>query len=165
MTPMQIQTTDIPAHPALALLPDVPTREDIEDFGQLLQSLEGEDGHAVPDIKTAHHFAGDVYGRSVVIPAGTYLVGLPHKDDHLNICVGDIVVWTEQGKQRFSGPRGHILPAKAGVMRVGFALEDTTWLSVHVNRTGGQDTNAIEDALVEHPERLMTRRVPALEVA
>lgn len=156
---MQVQ---IPDHPALSLLPDVPTREDIEEFGRLLQELEGQTGE-VPDIGTAHHFAGDVYGRSVVIPEGTYLVGLPHKEDHLNICMGDIVVWTEQGKQRLTGP--HILPAKAGVMRVGFALEDTTWLSVHVNRTGGQDTRAIEDALVEHSDRLMTRRHAPLEIA
>lgn len=158
MTPMQLQ---IPDHPALSLLPDVPTREDIEEFGRLLQELEAD--HVTPDIDTAHHFAGDVYGRSVVIPAGTYLVGLPHKEDHLNVCAGDIVVWTEQGKQRLTGP--HILPAKAGVMRVGFALEDTTWLSVHVNRTGGQDTHAIEDALVEHSDRLMTRRLAPLEIA
>lgn len=153
----------IPDHPALTLLPDVPTRDDIEEFGRWLQEMEGNPGTPPPDISTAHHFAGDVYGRSVVIPAGTYLVGLPHKEDHLNVCVGDIVVWTEQGKQRMAG--AHILPAKAGVMRVGFALADTTWLSVHVNRTGGQDLRAIEDALVDHADRLMTRRHAPMEIA
>lgn len=148
----------LPDHPALAVLPDVPSREQIEEFGAFLQTLEA-DGPP-PDIQTVHHLAGDVYGRSVVIGAGTYLVGLPHREDHLNVCVGDIVVWTEQGRQHYQG--AHVIAAKAGAMRVGFALADTTWLSVHVNRTGGTDTEAIEDSLVEHADRLMSRR---LEIA
>lgn len=151
MTLMELCQTD---HPALAVLPDVPTREQIEAFGTFLQSLEGTE--APPDIGTAHHLAGDVYGRSVVIKADTYLVGLPHREDHLNVCVGDITVWTDAGRRRLTG--AHILPAKAGVMRVGFAHADTAWLSVHVNRTGGTDIAAIEDSLIEHPERLLSRR-------
>jgi hypothetical protein len=151
----------IPDHPALAVLPDAPTRDQIEAFGAWVQSLEVD--HGMPDIATAHHFAGDVYGRSVVIRKDTFLIGLPHKADHLNVCVGDIVVWTDEGKVRLQG--AHILPARAGVMRVGFALEDTTWLSVHHNATGTRDLGAIEDSLVEHADRLMTRRVPQLEAA
>lgn len=147
-------------HPALAILPDLPTREEIEAFGHFLQGLEADNG--IPDIGTAHHFAGEVYGRSVVIKADTFLVGLPHKADHLNVCVGDITVWTDTGRQRLTG--AHILPAKAGVMRVGFAHADTTWLSVHRNATGGQDLGAIEAALIEHPERLMSRRAVDLEI-
>lgn len=145
---------------ALSVLPDLPTREQIEDFGFFLQSLETPE---TPDIPTAHHLAGDLYGRSVVINAETYLVGLPHKEDHINVCVGDITVWTERGKRRLTG--AHILPAKAGDMRVGFAHSDTTWVSFHVNRTGGSDIQAIEDSLVEHADRLMTRRRPQLEAS
>ena len=158
MTPMELCPTD---HPALACLPECPTREAIEAFGRYLQSLE--DDHAPPDVRTAHHFAGDVYGRSVVIGADTFLVGLPHREDHLNVCVGDITVWTEQGRQRYTG--AHIIPAQAGATRVGFAHAPTTWLSVHVNRTGGRDLDAIEDSLVEHADRLMSRRQRALEIA
>lgn len=160
MTPMEPLPT-ILDHPALAILPDLPTREQIESFGFALQSLE--DTFGAPDIATAHHFAGDVYGRSVVIKAETFLVGLPHKADHLNVCVGDITVWTDTGKQRLTG--AHILPAKAGVMRVGFAHADTTWLSVHHNTTGGNDLASIEDALIERPERLLSRRAKALEIS
>ena len=148
---MQVSTVD---HPALALLPDAPTRDQIERFGAYLQSMEGE--HALVDIGTMHHHASGMYGRSVVIKAGTFLVGLPHKAAHLNVCVGDITVWTERGRKRLTG--AHILVAEPGVMRVGFAHADTTWLSVHRNDTGTTDNEAIEDALIEHPELLMTRR-------
>lgn len=153
MIPTPCTTTE-PAHPALAVLPEIPTRDALEAFGRYLQSLEDE--HAPPEVRLAHHFAGDVYGRSVVIGADTFLVGLPHREDHLNVCVGDITVWTEHGRQRYTG--AHIVPAPAGAMRVGFAHADTTWLSVHVNRTGGRDIEAIEGALVEHADRLASRR-------
>ena len=149
---MEVSTTD---HPALALLPDVPTREQIEQFGHAV--LAAETRHGVVDIGTMHQHAGKLYGRSVVIPASTFLIGLPHKAAHMNVCVGDITVWTEAGRQRLTG--AHIIASPAGDMRVGFAHSETTWLSVHVNDTGTTDTTLIEDALIEHSERLMTRRV------
>jgi hypothetical protein len=144
-------------HPALALLPDAPNQEQIERFGELIQSLEGE--HGVIDISTMHHHAEGLYGRSVVIKAGTFLVGLPHKAGHLNVCVGDVTVWTTAGKKRLTG--AHILPAEAGVMRVGFAHRDTTWFSVHRNDTGSTHIELIENALIDKPALLLTRRTPA----
>lgn len=144
---------------ALAVLPDMPTREQIEIFGRTLQSLEPE--HGVVDIGTSHHVNADLYGRGVVLPAGHYLVGLAHTQPGLAICVGDIEIWTTKGRERFTG--AHILQTEPGVMRVGFAHADTTWFTVHANKTGGLDVNAIEDSLVEHPERLMTRRAPHLK--
>ena len=152
-SPDEFALTD-PRHPALSVLPDVPTREDIEAFGQFLQSLEPE--HGVVDISTMHHHAEGLYGRSVVIRAGTFLVGLPHKAGHLNVCVGDITVWTEQGRRRLTG--AHILSSPAGAIRVGFAHVDTTWLSVHRNDTGTTDSQALEETLVHHADRLMSRR-------
>jgi len=155
---MEISTHD-EAHPALAVLPDLPTQEQIEAFGTLLQSLEAE--HGVVDISTMHHHAEGLYGRSVVIKAESYLVGLAHKAGHLNVCVGDITVWTSRGRQRLTG--AHILRSEPGEMRVGFAHADTTWLTVHRNDTGTTDPRVLEDALVEHAERLQSRRTQRIE--
>lgn len=155
MTPMLPSLLD-DNHPALALLPAAPTQEQIQGFGEMLLALETE--HGVVDIGTSHVHAEGLYGRGVLIKAGTYLVGLPHKAGHLNVCVGDVTVWTTAGRKRLTG--AHILPAEAGVMRVGFAHQDTTWFSVHRNETGTNDLVAIEDSLVEHADRLMTRRQP-----
>lgn len=162
--PPELELTS-PDHPALRLLPDVPTRDEIEAFGQMLERLEGE--HGAPDIGTAHHVNEDLYGRSIVLPAGAFLVGLAHKRPGFAVCVGDITVWTERGRERLTG--AHILQTVPGLMRVGFAHADTTWFTVHSNPTGAHDRTglgriaghhieAIEDALVEHADRLMTRR-------
>lgn len=160
-TPCTTRDPALVDHPALTLLSDCPTREQIESLGAFLESIEG--GHPAPDISTAHYFVGEVYGRSVTIPAETFLVGLPHKADHLNVCVGDITVWTERGRERFTG--AHVVKGRAGQMRVGFAHADTTWLSVHANHTGGEDLAAIEASLIENPDRLLSRRRSALECA
>lgn len=140
---------------ALAVLPETPTREQIEAFGYALMGLEPE--HGMVDVQTMHHHVDGLYGRSVVIKAGTYLVGLPHKAASFNLCIGDITVWTETGRARFTGV--HLVNGTPGAMRVGFAHADTTWLSIHRNDTGTTDTQVLEAALVEHSERLMTQRV------
>ena len=158
MTRMQVS---IPDHPALALLPEYPTAEQIEEFGHHLQRLEGT--HGMVDIGTTSIIAHGLLGRVVVIKAGTFLVGLPHKTGHLNVCVGDVVVWTPAGRTRHVG--ASILPAGPGAARVGFALEDTTWFTVHRNDTGTEDLATIEDSLVENPERLLTRRLAQAALA
>jgi hypothetical protein len=98
---------------------------------------------------------------TVTIKAGTLLAGLPHKQGALNVCVGDITVWTENGRQRLTG--AHILASPPGGMRVGFAHADTTWLTVHANLTGSDDPKVIEAALVENSELLMDRRQELLQ--
>ena len=147
-------------HPALALLPATPTESQMEAFGRLLQKIETSEG---PDIATQNHVNSDLYGRSITIGKDTFLVGLPHKRAGLAICVGDITVWTAQGRERLTG--AHILNTKPGGMRIGFAHSETTWFTVHANKTNGTDVEMIEDSLVEHPERLQTRRTQPERIA
>jgi hypothetical protein len=110
----------------------------------------------VVDVSTLRHTADGVEGRSVFIKAGTFLVGLPHKQSGIAVCVGDITVWTAGQRQRLTG--AHVLETQPGGHRVGFAHADTTWLTVHANKTGSTDQHVVEDSLVEHADRLMTRR-------
>lgn len=160
MTRMQVS---VPDHPALALLPEVPTRSDLEAFGHFVQECEARSEHP-HQVCTMRHAGDSIEGRSVVIPAETFLVGLPHKLSGIAVCIGDITVWTEHGRQRYTG--AHIIETQPGSFRVGFAHSDTTWLTVHANKTGSTDQAVVEDSLVEHAERLMTRRkLPELEAA
>lgn len=151
MTRMQVSIAD---HPALALLPAKPTQLQIDEFGRYLQSIEGIDKPV--DLHTLSFQADGLYGRSVDVKAETFIVGLAHKQSGFAVCIGDMTVWTTKGCHRYTG--NHIVQTEAGSMRIGFAHADTTWFTVHANKTGGTDVGAIEDSLVEHPERLQTRR-------
>lgn len=140
---------------AVALLPTTPTREQIACVEAGFLQLEAQ-GHGVP-IETWHHFADGLVARTILIPAGTYLTGAAHKAEHLNICHGDIEVWTEGGMKRLTGY--HVLPSLPGAKRVGRTLADTWWTTVHLNPGNERDVALLEDALVEEPDTLASRRL------
>lgn len=105
------------------------------------------------DLNTQHCLSGGMYARTILIPAGTVLTGATHKTDHVNICMGDITVTTDNGPVRLVGY--HVLPTKAGSKRAGIAHADTVWTTIC--KTDLTDLEAIEDELVEEADRLQTR--------
>lgn len=105
------------------------------------------------DLNTTHELAGEVYARTIFIPAGTVLTGAAHNKDHVNVMFGDITVSTDDGMKRLTGY--HVLPTKAGMKRVGFAHRDTCWTTVcHTKLT---DIEAIEDEMTDESDKLQTR--------
>jgi hypothetical protein len=145
-------------HPAV--LPSVPTREQIDRLEQHMLDAEVEHGVA---IETWHSFADGLVARTIFIPAGVTLTGAPHKAEHLNVCHGDIDVWTEQGMRRLTG--FNVIPSLPGAKRVGHAHADTWWTTVHLNPSNERDIAALEDALVDDAQQLQRRRQPSLPAA
>jgi hypothetical protein len=140
---------------ALDVLPSTPTREQIERLeGHLLDAEANGAGVAIEPL---HHFADGQVSRTILIPAGTILTGAAHKGAHLNVCCGDITVWTEAGMKRLTGYQ--VVPSLAGAKRVGFAHADTWWTSIHPNPTNTRDVAALERAMVETPEALQSNRL------
>lgn len=136
-------------------LPATPSRERIEQAERDMLALEGQ-GHGLV-LDTWHHFADGLVARTIFIPAGTDLCGCAHREEHLNICAGDITVWTEQGMKRLTGY--HVLASLPGAKRVGRTHADTYWTTVHRNPTNERDLALLEDALVENADGLQSRRL------
>lgn len=85
------------------------------------------------DFEVKHTFGGDVYARQLFIPKGHTVVGEIHKTENLNILLsGEISVTTDEGVQRLKAPA--VVVAKPGSKRVGFAHEDTVWITLHATR-------------------------------
>lgn len=98
------------------------------------------------DFKTTHHFEPGVYIRQLFIPKDTVLTGKIHKTDHLNILSqGDITVWTEDGMKRLKAST--VIQSQRGMKRVGFAHEDTVWITVHQNPSDERDIKNVEARL------------------
>lgn len=107
--------------------------------------LEMKDHHI--EIKTTHHFAPGVYMREIFIPKGTTLTGKIHKTEHLNILSqGDLSVWTEDGIKRLKAST--VIKSQPGIKRVGYAHEDSVWITVHHNASDETDTDKIEEMLI-----------------
>ena len=84
------------------------------------------------DMPLFHHYAAGLYARELHVPAGTMLTGAIHKSEHMNIVLkGDISVMTEDGLQRVRAPA--LLVSRPGTKRIGFAHEDTVWLTIHAS--------------------------------
>ncbi len=129
------------------VVPSAPTREQIIKLETALAKMPQL------EIKTNHYHVNGLYAREILIPAGTILTGKVHKAEHLNIVSqGEIVVWTEGGMKRIKAP--FVLPSYPGAKRVGLAIVDTVWVTIHA-------TDKVD--LAELEEELIENSVPALQ--
>jgi hypothetical protein len=97
------------------------------------------------EMVTIHHFANGLYARELHIPAGTILTGKIHKTEHINIVSkGRIIVWTEAGMKEVSAP--FTMVSYPGTKRVGYALEDTIWTTIHASNE--TDLVKLEEELI-----------------
>lgn len=122
------------------------SRKKIAAFQQLLASHP----HAVfgdsVELPLKHYFADGCYIREIFIPKGSIYVGKIHKHSHPRFLLkGCVEVFTEyDGVVVYTAPSFMI--TKAGTKRVGFALEDTIIVTVHV--TDKTDLQEIETEII-----------------
>ena len=91
-------------------------------------------------MKWTHHFTDPdtkygcgMYAREMFLPKGGFIVGKLHKQPHLSVVLkGKIIVFSEKGKHYFEAPC--VLPSHPGDKRIGYAVEDTIWLTVHLTK-------------------------------
>jgi len=99
------------------------------------------------EFEVRHHFAPGVYMRELHIPKGATLTGKIHKTEHMNILSqGELAVWTEDGMKVLRAST--VIKSQPGTKRVGHALEDTVWITVHHNPDDSQDLAVIEERVI-----------------
>lgn len=92
-----------------------------------------------------HYFADGLYAREVTIRKGVMLVGKIHRTGHINVLLrGEIDIMTELGVTRYMAPA--VLISRAGEQKIGHAVTDTTWVSIHA--TTETDLAKLEHDLV-----------------
>jgi len=135
---MLLETLDSPA----TTLAKIPTRDQIDQ-------LEADVG-AVPQIEllVQNDFCPGFYARSVLIPAGTVLVGKVHATEHIfMVTQGDISITTDEGVIRVQAPYQAI--CKPGMKRAGYAHTDTVCVNIHI--TNETDLDKLEAELIVAP--------------
>tara|TARA_R110000796_G_scaffold22606_1_gene65389 strand:- start:168 stop:623 length:456 start_codon:yes stop_codon:yes gene_type:complete len=100
------------------------------------------------ELPLKHSFAPGVYARELEIPAGTLLIGKIHKHRHHNFLMkGSILVLTEtNGVELLQAPL--TIVSEEGTQRIGYAITDTLWTTVHENKDNSEDIDAIEERTV-----------------
>lgn len=102
------------------------------------------------DFPVSHHFSPIdaeygccMYGRKLIIPKGSLIIGRIHKHHCMNfILKGKVVVTGEGGKNYFQAPDMFI--SGPGTKRAIRALEDSIWVNVVMAKNSGDDLEAVE---------------------
>jgi hypothetical protein len=98
------------------------------------------------EIQTNHYFAGGVYEREILVPAGTLITGKIHLTEHLAKLVSGVLrIWSEREQGIFTGPLTFI--SEPGAKRIGYAETDVVFSTFHAVGDN-TDVEAIEQALV-----------------
>lgn len=112
-----------------------------------LQNLMFDHQCEIPD--PIHRFAPGMYMRELTVPAGMLIVGKIHKHAHfLMVLSGLAEVVSEFGREVVEA--GHISISPAGVKRAIVALEDTRFITIHVNKDDCEDVAVIEAEHIEY---------------
>ena len=134
-----------------AIFPSTTKEEIRKKICQIEASMEGAvvDGALVnmaEDYPIRSRFAKGMYIREIQIPAGQFVIGRLHREDHYNVITkGKVSVLTEDGGlEVFTAPFSMISPA--GCKRVLFTHEDTEWTTTHVTEL--TDVDSIEAAVI-----------------
>ena len=100
------------------------------------------------ELPLKHSFAPGVYAREMEIPAGTLLIGKIHKHRHHNFLMkGSIIVLTEtNGVELLQAPL--MIDSEEGTQRIGYAVTDTIWTTIHENKDNSEDLDVIEQRTV-----------------
>lgn len=99
------------------------------------------------EMPVTHHFSPGVYIRELFIPAGVFLIGHEHKDKCLNIVLsGSIRVMIEGKIATIKAP--YTFESGPGVTKVGYAEEDTRWLTIHPNPDNETNIARIEEKIL-----------------
>jgi len=118
-------------------------REKMTVFAEAMLEKYPDAEQRAKELPVDHCFSPGVYGRVLHIPAGNIIVGRIHKEPCLNILLcGDIVIRMDDGsKARMSAP--FVFKSEAGRQKIGVALTDTVWMTVHPNPADETDPDKL----------------------
>lgn len=109
------------------------------------------------EIETRHYFAGGVYEREIIVPAGMVITGKIHLTEHLaKLVKGTMSLIGSEGSGTFTGPV--TFKSSPGAKRIGYAHDDVVFSTFHA--VGGcTDLVEIEAALVVNTPEEYEQRI------
>lgn len=92
-----------------------------------------------------HHFSEDSYGREILLPAGSLVIGKIHRHSHINVVSqGECYVLTEDGIKHIKAPCTFV--SQPETKRVVYSVTDVVWTTIHVTKE--KDLTKIEGYVI-----------------
>lgn len=119
------------------------SKEEIRHFiGELEAKIKDAPQMEIPE---KHYFSKGVYGREIMIPKGSLIIGKIHKHAVMNVVSsGEVSVISIDGVMRVKAP--YTFVSSPGAKRVIVAHEDTVWSNFH--GTTETDLEKIENEFI-----------------
>jgi quercetin dioxygenase-like cupin family protein len=112
------------------------------------------------DCPVTHHFGPGIYMREAFLPAGTYVMGHAHKDEHMNIMLkGKMAVIVNGEAKVIEGP--YIFTGQPG-RKFAYIIEDTVF--VNACATEETDIEKLEEMYVSKSDAWRDAEQQALNV-
>ena len=122
-------------------------RQKVDDFEELIKSMPGSVEGDSDSFPLHHMFGGGIYLREILLPAGSTCVGKIHKTKHPNfILKGKCIVTSNVSNDPIMINAPAYFFSDVGVKKVVHAIEDTTWVTVHI--TDKDDPVEVEDEII-----------------
>jgi hypothetical protein len=104
------------------------------------------------DCQTKHYFGPSIYIREVTMPAGTVVIGKPHRKEHMCVMLQGrmIVVLGDGTKQELVAPLTFV--GSAG-RKVAYILETTVFQNILA--TDETDIDVLENMLVDNAQPML----------
>ncbi|AFV51097.1 tail fiber adhesin [Vibrio phage VPMS1] len=135
----QVVSTNAP------LIPFMDNKYDRKAVVRLEEHLKTLPGVDLSGGDVEHFFSDGLYARKLNIPADTVLVGHAHLQGQINFLMkGTIRVTTDEGVKTLTAPQ--IVVSAAGTKRAGYAITDTTWVTV--SATEETDPESVRAAII-----------------
>jgi len=132
----------------LELAPNVDISKGMAEIQDFLFDPTFESNQDALNWPLKHTFSNGIYSRELTIPEGGLLIGKIHKHQHHNFLLqGEIIVITEDGGTELLQAPCTIV-SKPGTQRIGYALTETVWATVHLNESNTQDLVLLEKETV-----------------
>ena len=103
------------------------------------------------EIEYIHRFTPGLYTREMRVPAGVMCTGAIHKTEHISIFLEGRMLIPDANGGSVEIVAPIVETAKPGIKRVGFALEDVRWITVHPTDLTDPD-EIIEEITTNDPE-------------
>ena len=125
---------------------DIPVAQKVENLLAQVEQMPQV------DCQTKHYFGPSIYIREVTMPAGSVVIGKPHRKEHMCVMLqGRMIVMDAEGNQRelvapmtFVGGPGR---------KVAYILETTVFQNILA--TDETDIEVLENMLVDNTQPLL----------
>ena len=120
-------------------------RVNIDAFRHAIDAALAAGELAPVDTPLTHYHTDSLYGRRIIVPAGSVFTTMVHKTDHIAVALRGHITIVNQDGDNVDIIAPDVIVTKAGTQRVIAVHEECEWLTVH--HCTEQDDDKVRDVL------------------